>query len=248
MPRYRLTVEYDGGDLVGWQRQANGPSVQAAIERAVHAFCGETVTVEGAGRTDAGVHALGQVAHFDIAADHPPNTVMAAINYHLRPARIAILSAALAPPDFHSRFSATGRHYLYRILNRTAPPAVERGRVWHVAVKLNARAMHRAAQALLGKHDFTTFRAAQCQANTPVKTLDAIKVSRRGDEILVTASARSFLHHQVRSMVGTLKFVGEGKWAEEEVASVLAACDRSRAGPTAPAHGLYLTAVDYLES
>ena len=245
MPRYRLTVEYDGRDFVGWQRQANGPSIQAALEDAVKGFCGQTVTIEGAGRTDAGVHALGQVAHVDLAADHPPDTVMKALNFHLRPAPIVVVSAGLAAPDFHARFSATGRHYLYRILNRTAPPAVDRGRVWHVVVKLNARAMHRAAQGLLGKHDFTTFRSVHCQAKSPLKTLDVLKVSRRGDEILVTASARSFLHHQVRSMVGTLKLVGEGKWREEDVAQALAAKDRTRAGPTAPAHGLYLTAVDY---
>lgn len=248
MPRYRLTVEYDGRDFVGWQRQANGPSIQAALEDAVKGFCGQTVTLEGAGRTDAGVHALGQVAHVDLAADHPPDTVMGALNYHLRPAPIAVLSVALTPPDFHARFSATGRHYLYRILNRTAPPAVDRGHLWHVAVKLNARAMHRAAQSLLGRHDFTTFRAAQCQAPSPVKTLDVLKVSRRGDEILVTASARSFLHHQVRSMVGTLKLVGEGKWTEADVAGALAARDRTRAGPTAPPEGLYLSAVDYAEN
>ncbi len=245
MPRYKLTVEYDGRDFVGWQRQDNGPSIQAALEAAVKGFCGEAVTIEGAGRTDAGVHALGQVAHVDLSADHPPATVMNALNFHLRPALIVVVSAGLAAPDFHARFSATGRHYLYRILNRPAAPAVDRGRVWHVAVKLNARAMHRAAQGLLGKHDFTTFRSVHCQANTPVKTLDVLKVSRRGDEIIVTASARSFLHHQVRSMVGTLRRVGEGKWAEAEVADALAAQDRTRAGPTAPAEGLYLTAVDY---
>ena len=248
MPRYRLTVEYDGRDFVGWQRQSNGPSIQAALEDAVKGFCGQTATLEGAGRTDAGVHALGQVAHVDLSADHPADTVMRALNFHLRPAPIVVVSADLAAPDFHARFSASGRHYLYRILNRAAPPAVDRGRVWHVVVKLNARAMHRAAQALLGKHDFTTFRAAQCQATTPVKTLDVLKVSRRGDEILVTASARSFLHHQVRSMVGTLKLVGEGKWTEADVARALTAKDRTRAGPTAPADGLYLTAVDYAET
>ncbi len=245
MPRYKLTLEYDGRDFVGWQRQDNGPSIQAALEDAVKGFCGEAVTIEGAGRTDAGVHALGQVAHVDLSADHPPATVMNALNFHLRPAPIVIVSAGLAAPGFHARFSATGRHYLYRILNRPAAPAVDRGRVWHVAVKLNARAMHRAAQGLLGKHDFTTFRSVHCQAKSPLKTLDVLKVSRRGDEILVTASARSFLHHQVRSMVGTLRRVGEGKWAEAEVADALAAQDRTRAGPTAPAEGLYLTAVDY---
>ena len=245
MPRYRLTVEYDGRDFVGWQRQANGPSIQAALEAAVKGFCGESVTIEGAGRTDAGVHALGQVAHFELSADHAPHTVMNALNFHLRPAPVVVVAAGLAAPDFHARFSATGRHYLYRILNRPAPPAVDRGRVWHVAVKLNALAMHRAAQGLLGKHDFTTFRSVHCQSKSPVKTLDVLNVARRGEEILVTASARSFLHHQVRSMVGTLKLAGEGKWTEEEVASALAACDRTRAGPTAPAEGLYLTAVDY---
>lgn len=245
MPRYKLTVEYDGRGYSGWQRQANGPSIQAALEDAIKGFCGETVTVEGAGRTDAGVHALGQVAHIDLGADHLPDKVMGALNYHLRPAPITVLSAALAPAEFHARFSATGRHYLYRILNRRAAPALDRGRVWHVAVALNTRAMHRAAQSLIGNHDFTTFRAAYCQARSPVKTLDVLKVSRRGDEILIAASARSFLHHQVRSMAGTLKFVGEGKWAEADVATALSAQDRTRAGPTAPAEGLYLTGVDY---
>ena len=247
MPRYKLTIEYDGRDFVGWQRQANGPSIQAALEAAVKEFCGQTVTIEGAGRTDAGVHARGQVAHFELSADHAPHTVMNALNFHLRPAPIVVVSAGLAAADFHARFSATGRHYLYRILNRPAPPAVDRGRVWHVSTRLNARAMHRAAQGLLGKHDFTTFRSVHCQSKSPVKTLDILKVSRRGEEILVTAGARSFLHHQVRSMAGTLKLVGEGKWTEEDVASALAACDRTRAGPTAPAEGLYLTAVDYDE-
>ncbi len=248
MPRYKLTVEYDGRDFVGWQRQANGPSIQAALEAAVQGFCGETVTLEGAGRTDAGVHALGQVAHVDLTMDHETHTVMAALNYHLRPAPIVVVAAALAVPDFHARFSASGRHYLYRILNRSAPPAVERRRVWHVSTRLNTRAMHRAAQSLLGHHDFTTFRSVHCQAKSPVKTLDVLNVSRRGAEIRVTASARSFLHHQVRSMVGTLKLVGEGKWTEADVAAALAAKDRARVGPTAPAEGLYLTAIDYAET
>ena len=245
MPRYALTVEYDGREFAGWQRQANGPSIQAALEDAVLGFSGEAVTIEGAGRTDAGVHALGQVAHFDLAADHPPHTVMNALNFHLKPAAIVVVSADVAAPDFHARFSANARHYLYRILNRPAPPAVDRGRVWHVSARLNARAMQRAAQTLLGNHDFTTFRSVHCQAKSPVKTLDVLKVARKGEEIHVSASARSFLHHQVRSMVGTLKQVGDGKWREEEVAQALAAKDRSRAGPTAPADGLYLTAVDY---
>lgn len=248
MPRYKLTVEYDGRDFVGWQRQANGPSIQAALEAAVKGFCGQTVTIEGAGRTDAGVHALGQVAHVDVTKDHETHTVMAALNYHLRPAPIVVVSADLAVPDFHARFSASGRHYLYRILNRPAPPAVDRGRVWHVSTRLNTRAMHRAARSLVGHHDFTTFRSVHCQARSPVRTLDVLNVSRRGAEIRVTASARSFLHHQVRSMVGTLKLVGEGKWTEADVAAALAAKDRARVGPTAPAEGLYLTAVDYAET
>ena len=245
MARYVLRLEYDGRDYAGWQRQANGPSIQAALEDAVLGFSGEPVTIEGAGRTDAGVHALGQVAHFDLTADHAPHTVMNALNFHLRPAPIVVVSADLAAPDFHARFSARARHYLYRILNRPAPPAVDRGRVWHVSARLNARAMHRAAQTLLGHQDFTTFRSVHCQAKSPLKTLDVLSVSRRGEEVRVSASARSFLHHQVRSMVGTLKQVGEGKWREEEVAQALAAKDRSRAGPTAPANGLYLVAVDY---
>jgi tRNA pseudouridine38-40 synthase len=245
MPRYRFTVEYDGTAFVGWQRQTNGASVQAALEDAIFAFCGERVTIIGAGRTDSGVHALGQVCHADLAKDHPPRTVANAVNFHLKPAPVAVTDVSVAADDFHARFSATSRHYLYRILNRAAAPTVDRDRVWAVVPRLDAGAMHRAAQSFTGRHDFTTFRDAQCQALSPVKTLDAFEVLRVGDEIRCSVSARSFLHHQVRSMVGTLKLIGEGKWPETAVADALAARDRSRCGPTAPAAGLYLVRVGY---
>ena len=245
MTRYCVILEYDGTDFVGWQRQANGPSIQAALEAAIHAFCGEQVQVFGAGRTDAGVHALGQAVHFDLAEPHAAGTVCQAVNFHLKPAPIVVLEAHEAAPDFHARFSATARHYVYRILNRRPPPALVAGRVWHVPARLNARAMQRAAQHLVGRHDFTTFRSAQCQADSPVRTLDTLDVRRRNEDIHITATARSFLHNQVRAMVGTLKRVGEGAMTAEDVAAALAACDRRAAGPTAPAHGLYLTAVDY---
>ena len=245
MPRYRLTLEYDGGPFAGWQRQDNGPSVQGALEEAIFKLSGESVTVTGAGRTDAGVHAFGQVAHFDLAKEFPPDTIRDALNHHLRPAPIAVLDAAVATEDFHARFSATARHYLYRILCRRSPPALERGRVWHIVRELDAEAMHAAAQTLIGQHDFTTFRAAECQAKSPLKTLDRLDVARAGEEIHINASARSFLHHQVRSMAGTLKLVGEGKWKPREVASALAAKDRARCGPVAPPEGLYLVRVDY---
>jgi tRNA pseudouridine38-40 synthase len=245
MPRYRLTLEYDGAPFVGWQRQDNGPSVQGALEDAIFKLSGERVTVTGAGRTDAGVHALGQVAHFDLVKDFQGDTIRDALNYHMRPAPVSVLEAQAAPADFHARFSATARHYLYRVLCRRAPPALERGHVWHVMRELDAEAMHVAAQTLVGQHDFTTFRAVECQAKSPVKTLDRLDVSRVGEEIHVNASARSFLHHQVRSMVGTLKLAGEGKWKPRDVASALAARDRSLCGPVAPSEGLYLTRVDY---
>jgi tRNA pseudouridine38-40 synthase len=245
MPRYRLTLEYDGGRFVGWQRQDNGSSVQGALEEAIGKFSSERVTVTGAGRTDAGVHALGQVAHFDLEKDFPADEVQGALNHFLRPAPIVVLDAAAAAPDFHARFSATARHYLFRILNRRSPPALEAGRVWHVAVKLDAEAMHAAAQQLLGNHDFTTFRAAECQAASPVKTLGRLDVSRRADEIHIQASARSFLHHQVRSFVGSLKLVGEGKWSARDLKAALDARDRSRCGPVSPPDGLYLVRVDY---
>ncbi len=245
MPRYKLTIEYDGAGLVGWQRQENGPSVQGALEDAIAKFCNERVTVYGAGRTDAGVHALGQVAHIDLAKEAPADTVRDAINAHLRPAAIAVLAAETAPQDFHARFDATGRHYRYRILNRRAPPTLERGRVWHVGAPLDAGAMHEAGQILVGKHDFSSFRAAECQAKSPVKTLDALTVSRLGEEIEVAVRARSFLHHQVRNFVGTLRLIGEGKWSPADLQAALAAKDRARGGPTAPAEGLCLVAVIY---
>jgi tRNA pseudouridine38-40 synthase len=245
MPRFKLVLEYDGTPFVGWQRQDNGPSVQAALEAAITKLSGETVTATAAGRTDAGVHALGQVAHVDLKKDWPPHTVRDALNFHLQPDPIAVLDVAVVPDDFSARFSAVERRYLYRILNRRALPALERHRVWHVPHPLDAAAMHEAAQILVGHHDFSTFRAAMCQARSPEKTLDQLDVSRLGDEIQIVARARSFLHHQVRNMVGTLKLVGDGKWSRADVAEALAARDRARGGPTAPADGLYLTGVRY---
>jgi tRNA pseudouridine38-40 synthase len=245
MPRYRLTLEYDGGPFVGWQRQDNQPSVQGALETAIHKLSGETVTVTGAGRTDAGVHALGQVAHFDLEKTFAPDKVRDALNFHLKPDPVSVLAAEEAAPEFHARFDARARHYLFRILNRRAPAALDAGRVWQVAIPLDADAMHAAAQYLVGQHDFTTFRAAECQAQSPVKTLDRIDVSRRGDEIHIEASARSFLHHQIRSFAGTLKLVGEGKWTPLQVKKALAARDRKECGPVSPPDGLYLVKVDY---
>lgn len=243
--RYKLTIEYDGGPYSGWQRQENAPSVQAAIEEAVHGFCGERITLHGAGRTDSGVHALGQVAHLDLARTVLADRVRDALNAHLRPAPIAIVLAETVEADFHARFDAVKRAYLYRITDRRAPLALERGRTWHTPHRLDAARMHTAAQSLVGKHDFTTFRAAACQAESPLKTLDWIDVRRDGDVIEIRAEARSFLHHQVRSLTGSLKYVGEGKWEPEDIARALAARDRSACGPVAPAHGLYLTRVDY---
>jgi tRNA pseudouridine38-40 synthase len=245
VPRYKLTIEYDGAGLVGWQRQPNGLSIQEALETAFQRFCGGTLSVHGAGRTDAGVHALAQVAHIDLAREADPETIRSAINHHLRPHAISILMVEPAPPGFDARRSATGRHYRYRILNRRAPPALERGRVWHVAPPLDAGAMAEGARHLIGHHDFTTFRDTLCQATSPVKTLDALEVTRLGEEIRIEARARSFLHHQVRNMVGTLKLVGLGRWQPEDVARALAARDRRAGGPTAPADGLTLIAVSY---
>jgi len=245
VPRYKLTIEYDGTGLVGWQRQANGLSVQEALETAVERFCGERLTVFGAGRTDAGVHALAQVAHVDLAREADRETIRSAINHHLRPHMISVVAVMPAEPDFNARLSARSRRYLYRILNRRAPPALERGRVWHVAPPLDFDAMQRGAQRLVGHHDFSTFRDSLCQARSPLRTLDALDVTREGDEIRVAAAARSFLHHQVRNMVGTLKLVGLGSWQPDDVARALAARDRRAGGPTAPAGGLALVAVRY---
>jgi tRNA pseudouridine38-40 synthase len=245
MPRYRLVLEYDGTGFVGWQRQENGLAVQQVVEEAIERFCGERVTLFAAGRTDAGVHALAQVAHFDLTRDATADTVRDAINFHLRPAPVAVRTAERAADDFHARFSATGRAYRYRIANRRAPLVLDRERAWWVPVPLDAVAMHRAAQGLIGRHDFSSFRAAECQADSPVKTLTALDVARDGEEVVITARARSFLHHQVRNMVGTLKLVGEGKWTADDVRRALEACDRAMAGPTAPACGLYLTDVFY---
>jgi tRNA pseudouridine38-40 synthase len=245
MPRYRVTIEYDGTPFVGWQVQADGRSVQGCLVEAIRRLGGETVEVRGAGRTDAGVHALGQVAHFDLVRDWPADTVRDAVNFHLRPDPITILDCVEIGPGFDARFSASARHYLYRILARRAPPALDRDRVWWVPRPLDAAAMAAAAPALIGRHDFTTFRAAGCQARSAVKTLDRLAVTVAGEEIRIEASARSFLHHQVRSIVGSLKHVGEGKWAVGDLAAALAAKDRTRCGALAPAHGLYLVRVDY---
>lgn len=245
MPRYRLTLEYDGGPFAGWQRQENGPSVQAAVEDAIFKLSAERVTATGAGRTDAGVHAFGQVAHFDLEKEFAPEKVRDALNHHLRPAPVAVLDAAMVPPDFHARFSATARSYLYRILCRRAPPVLERGHVWHIVRELDVETMHAAAQSLVGQHDFTTFRSSECQAKSPVKTLDALDVRRAGEEIHIEARARSFLHNQVRSIAGSLKLVGEGKWRPGYVEAALEARDRAACGPVAPPDGLYLVRVDY---
>ncbi|MBM3583793.1 MAG: tRNA pseudouridine(38-40) synthase TruA [Alphaproteobacteria bacterium] len=248
MPRYRLTIEHDGTGFAGWQRQARGVSVQEVIEEAAFRFCGERPTVVGAGRTDAGVHARGQVAHLDLTRDWPADTVRAALCFHLKPHAVAVVEVERAADTFHARFDARERRYAYRILNRRSPSALDRGRAWHVARPLDAEAMADAARLLLGPHDFTSFRSAECQARSPVKTLNALDVAREGDDVRVAARARSFLHHQVRILVGTLVLVGEGKWGRRDVAAALAARDRSAAGPTAPAHGLTLLAVRYDEA
>jgi len=245
MPRYKLTLEYDGTPFKGWQRQADQPSVQQALEEAIERFSGERTVTQAAGRTDSGVHALGQVVHFDLEKPRDPFRIREALNHHLRPAPVAVLEAEAVGEDFEARFSALARHYEYRILNRRAPAALEMKRVWHVPMPLDAEAMHAAAQLILGRHDFTTFRAAECQANSPIRTLDHFSVHREFDHVVVTARARSFLHHQVRSMVGSLKLVGEGKWSPADFRAALDAVDRSRCGPLAPSSGLYLTKVIY---
>jgi tRNA pseudouridine38-40 synthase len=245
MPRYRLTLEYDGSGYSGFQAQTDQPTVQGAVETALTAFCGETVRLAAAGRTDTGVHATGQVISFDLEKDWPARTVMNAMNAHLVGEAVSVLDCVGVEDDWHARFSATGRRYLYRILNRPGPAALDAGRVWHMRKPMDAGAMHTAAQSLVGLHDFTTFRDVNCQAKSPEKTLDVASVRQVGDEIHLVFEARSFLHRQVRSMTGTLAEVGVGRWAAEDVAAALARRERSACGPVAPATGLYLTGVSY---
>ena len=245
MPRYKLTIEYDGGPFQGWQRQDNGPSVQEALEKAAAKLDGAPVVVQGAGRTDSGVHALGQVAHLDLVKDLSEDKVRDAINFHLKPNPVAIIEAERVDEDFHARFSAINRAYLYRIIDRRVPLTLARGQAWRVPKRLAADAMHAAAQFLIGTHDFTTFRDAQCQAESPVKSIDKASVSRLGEEVQITVEARSFLHRQVRSITGSLVEVGLGKWTPKDLKAALDAAERKRCGPVAPPDGLYLTAVDY---
>jgi tRNA pseudouridine38-40 synthase len=245
MPRYKLIIEYDGTPFSGWQIQDTALTVQGALETAVKAMCGEEVRVHGAGRTDAGVHALAQVAHCDIAKPFVPGRFRDGLNAHLRPHPIAVLSADIVPDDFEARFSALKRYYLYRIVNTRANLALDIGRVWRVPRRLDAEAMHQAAQRLIGRHDFTTFRDTECQAKSPDKTLDQLDITRHGDAIDIVTSARSFLHSQVRSMVGSLVWVGEGRWSADDLAASLAARNRAACGPVAPPEGLYLVRVDY---
>jgi len=245
MTRYCLTIEYDGTNYVGWQRQKTGSSIQQELEDAVEAFCGERTLVQGAGRTDSGVHALGQVAHVDIIRETDGSTVRDALNAHLRPSPISVLKAQVVPNQFHARFSAQARSYSYRIINRKAPLTTERHFAWHVSTPLDTGSMQLAAQRLIGKHDFSTFRASHCQAKSPVKTLTKINVNRVGERIEIAASARSFLYHQVRNFVGTLRLVGEGKWTADDISDALKACDRKQGGPTAPPEGLFLTQITY---
>ena len=245
MRRILITIEYDGGPFHGWQRQVNGRTVQQVLEEAAHQLTGQETLVQAAGRTDAGVHASGQAAHLDVPEKFDAERVMAALNALVGQQQVSVIAAREVPADFHARFSATGRRYLYRILPRRQPPALDLGRVWHHKTALDTDAMQCAADMLIGRHDFTSFRATHCQADSPVRTLDTLDVASAGAEIHIHAAARSFLHHQVRNMVGTLALVGAGKWHPEQVAAALAACDRSAAGPTAPPEGLYLTAVSY---
>ena len=247
MPRFRLLVEYDGTPYVGWQRQDNGASAQGALEKAVLTLTGETVSIRGAGRTDSGVHALGQVAHVDLSRDWQPDKLRNALNAHLGMARqsVSVIAAEKVADTFDARFSALRRHYLYRIISRPAPLAVEANRAWWVTKPLDADVMHEAAQRLVGHHDFTTVRSVHCQALSPVKTLDRLDVTRTGDLIEIRATAQSFLHNQIRSFAGTLKMAGEGKWSPDDVQSALEARDRKACGPVAPPEGLYFMQVDY---
>ena len=245
MTRWRLTIEYDGGPFMGWQRQDHGPSVQQAIEQAVEAITGEPAALHAAGRTDAGVHALAMAAHVDIGKPITPFRLTEGLNARLRPLPVAVLRAEPVADDWHARFSCVGRRYAYRIVNRRAPLALEAGKAWQVAVPLDAGAMHEAAQRLVGRHDFTTFRSAHCQSESPVKTLDRLDVRREGEAILIEAAARSFLHHQMRSMVGCLQLVGRGKWSARDLEAALEAKDRAALGLNAPPHGLYFTEALY---
>lgn len=245
MPRYRLTIEYDGRPYKGFQAQGSLRTVQGSIERAVKGFCGQELRLQAAGRTDTGVHATGQVIHLDLEKDWDPEVVRNALNAHLVPEPIVVLAAEVAEGDWHARFSATERRYVYRILNRRSPPALDQGRVWHVKKPLDAAAMHEAAKVLIGHHDFTTFRDLQCQAKSPMKTLDVAAVRREGEFVLLDFASRSFLHRQVRSMTGTLAEVGIGRWSADDVRAALEARDRRACGPVAPAEGLYLTGVSY---
>lgn len=246
MPRYKLTLEYDGTDIKGWQRQDDVPTGQGYLEQAIEDFCGERLTVQCAGRTDAGVHATGQVVHVDLAKDWDPFRVQEALNFYLRERPLAVLQSEQVGEDFHARFSAKGRRYTYRIINRRPPPVLDAQRVWHVVLPLDVAAMQDAAACLLGTHDFTTFRASECQGKSPIKTLDELRVERISDEVIhVHATSRSFLHHQVRNMVGSLSLVGLGKWNREDLERARDAKDRKAGGPTAPPQGLYFTQVIY---
>ncbi|KZL23778.1 MULTISPECIES: tRNA pseudouridine(38-40) synthase TruA [unclassified Pseudovibrio] len=245
MPRYKITIDYDGRPFVGWQRQDNGPTAQGVIERAIKSFTGETVTIGGAGRTDSGVHATGQVAHLDLAKDWPAETVKNALNFHTQPDPVAILACEKAGLGFDARFSAIRRHYRFKIANRLEPLTHDLGLAWHVKPELDAEAMNDAAQVLLGHHDFTTFRHTRCQAKSPWKTMERICVYRQGYHVFLECSSRSFLHNQVRSMVGSLRLVGEGRWTKDDLRAALEACDRQACGPVAVPEGLYLTQVDY---
>ena len=246
MPKFKFSVEYDGSNYVGWQKQDNGPSIQASLEQALASFSGVKTEVTGAGRTDSGVHALSMVAHFELESEQfSAETIKKAMNYHLGTQPITVLEVAPIEQNFHARFSAINRKYLYRILNRSTPPALDIGRVWFIPRSLDESAMQKAAAVLIGKHDFTSFRAKHCQAVSPEKTIREITVKRIGNEVQIFVEAKSFLHHQIRNIVGTLKLVGEGRWTEQDVIRILKAKDRSIAGPTAPAAGLYFVGVDY---
>jgi len=245
MTRWRLTIEFDGGPFMGWQRQDHGPSVQQTLEEAVERMTGERATFTAAGRTDAGVHALAMPVHVDVTKSLTPHRLREGLNALVRPQPVSVLDVEEVADDWHARFSCLGRSYVYRILNRRAPPALDRGRVWHIPVPLDVEAMQRGSAPLVGRHDFTTFRSVQCQSDSPVKTLDRLEVRRVGDEIHVEAAARSFLHHQVRSMVGCLALVGRGQWRPEDIGKALQARDRAALGLNAPPHGLYFAGATY---